>query len=288
MGWSQDTIPHMLILYRIEEITKARSQVPRPLGLVPTMGALHRGHLALVQRARQDNRTVAVSIFVNPTQFGPQEDLAQYPRTLEQDLDLLRREGVDLVFVPAVEEIYPPGFDTWVDVGRLATRLEGEHRPGHFRGVATVVAKLFHLVRPDRAYFGQKDGQQALIIHKLVRDLALGLEVVVVPTVREPDGLALSSRNIYLTPEQRQAAPVVYRALCRAQGLWQKGDVAAEKLRQEVRSVLAGEPLVEAIDYVSVADAETLEELDTVEGRAMVSVAIRLGQLRLIDNIILE
>jgi pantoate--beta-alanine ligase len=252
------------------------------------MGALHRGHQALVQRARQDNRTMAVSIFVNPSQFGPQEDLAHYPRTLDQDLDLLRREGTDLVFMPGVEEMYPPGFDTWVDVGRLATLLEGAQRPGHFRGVATVVAKLFHLVRPDRAYFGQKDGQQVLVIRKLVRDLDLGLEVVVVPTVREPDGLALSSRNAYLTPRQRQAAPAVYRALCRAQELWRRGEAGAEQLRREVRSVLASEPLVEGIDYVSVADAETLEELDTVESRAMVSVAIRLGKLRLIDNIILE
>ena len=278
----------MRVIASSQEMARICREVPRPLGLVPTMGALHRGHQALVQRARQDNRTMAVSIFVNPSQFGPQEDLTQYPRTLDQDLDLLRGEGADLVFMPAVEEMYPPGFDTWVDVGRLATRLEGEQRPGHFRGVATVVAKLFHLVRPDRAYFGQKDGQQALVIRQLVRDLDLGLEVVVVPTVREPDGLALSSRNLYLTPQQRQAAPVVYRALCRAQELRRRGEVGAEQLRREVRSVLASEPLVEAIDYVSVADAETLEELDTVGGRAMVSVAIRLGKLRLIDNIILE
>ena len=278
----------MRIIASSQEMARICREAPRSLGLVPTMGALHRGHQALVQRARQDNRTMAVSIFVNPSQFGPQEDLAQYPRTLDQDLDLLRREGTDLVFMPAVAEVYPPGFDTWVDVGRLGARLEGEQRPGHFRGVATVVAKLFHVVRPDRAYFGQKDGQQTLVIRQLVRDLDLGLEVVVVPTVREPDGLALSSRNLYLTPQQRQAAPVVYRALCRARELWHRGEVGAEQLRREARSVLGSEPLVEAIDYVSVADAETLEELDTVGGRAMVSVAIRLGKLRLIDNIILE
>jgi pantoate--beta-alanine ligase len=278
----------MRIIASSQEMARICREVPRPLGLVPTMGALHRGHQALVQRARQDNRTMAASIFVNPTQFGPQEDLAQYPSTLDQDLDLLRREGTDLVFMPAVAEVYPPGFDTWVEVGRLATLLEGAHRPGHFRGVATVVTKLFQLVRPDRAYFGQKDGQQVLVIRKLVRDLDLGLEVVVIPTVREPDGLALSSRNLYLTPQQRQAAPVVYRALCRAQELWRRGEVGAERIRREVRSVLASEPLVQGIDYVSVADAETLEELDTVGGRAMVSVAIRLGRLRLIDNFILE
>jgi pantoate--beta-alanine ligase len=251
------------------------------------MGALHQGHLALVQRARQENDTVAVSIFVNPTQFGPQEDLAAYPRTLDRDLEMLRQAKVDLVFTPQVVDVYPPGFDTWVDVGRLGTRLEGAHRPGHFRGVATVVTKLFSLFRPDRAYFGQKDGQQVMVVCKLVRDLDLGLDIVVVPTVRDPDGLALSSRNVYLTPSQRRAAPVVYRALCRATELWQGGERNAQRLRQEVRRVLESEPLIESIDYVSVADATTLEELDTVQGRAMVSVAVQLGKPRLIDNIIL-
>ena len=278
----------MRIINNSQEMAQACRQVARPLGLVPTMGALHRGHLALVDRARQDNQTVAVSIFVNPTQFGPKEDLAGYPRNLDHDLELLRRAKVDLAFTPNVADIYPAGFDTWVDAGILGARLEGEHRPGHFRGVATVVIKLFNLVRPDRAYFGQKDGQQTLVVRKLVRDLDLGLEVVVVPTVRDPDGLALSSRNIYLTPEQRRAAPVVYRALCRGSDLWRAGERNAERIRQEARLVLASEPLVERIDYVSVADNATLDELDTVQGQAMVSGAVQLGRPRLIDNIILE
>ena len=278
----------MRIINNSQEMAQACRQVARPLGLVPTMGALHEGHLALVNRARQDNQMVAVSIFVNPTQFGPKEDLAGYPRNLDHDLELLRRAKVDLAFTPNVADIYPPGFDIWVDAGILGARLEGEHRPGHFRGVATVVTKLFNLVRPERAYFGQKDGQQTLVVRKLVRDLDLGLEVVVVPTVRDPDGLALSSRNIYLTPEQRRAAPVVYRALCRASELWRAGERNAQRIRQEARLVLAREPLVESIDYVSVADTATLDELDTVQGQAMVSVAVQLGRPRLIDNIILE
>ena len=278
----------MRLLETGPEIARACREAPQPLGLVPTMGALHEGHLALVKRARRENRTLAVSIFVNPAQFGAQEDLSSYPRDLDRDLELLRREDTDLVFMPAVEEMYPPGFDTWVDVGGLAGKLEGAHRPGHFRGVATVVTKLFNVVRPDRAYFGQKDGQQSVVVRQLVRDLALGLEIVVVPTVRETDGLALSSRNVYLTPEQRKAAPVIYRSLTCAGQLWKQGVRDADQLRREVRSVLEGEPLIERIDYVSVADAESLEELDTVDGRAMVSVAVQLGIPRLIDNVILE
>jgi len=277
----------MRIIENSQELARACREAARPVGLVPTMGALHAGHLALVERARQENETVAVSIFVNPTQFGPQEDLAEYPRPLDRDLESLRQAKADLVFTPTVAEMYPPGFDTWVDVGRLATLLEGAYRPGHFRGVATVVTKLFNLIRPDHAYFGQKDGQQTLVIRQLVRDLHLGLDIVVVPTVRDPDGLALSSRNVYLTPEQRRAAPVVYRALWRAAELWKEGERNAPRLRQAVQQVLAGEPLIERIDYVSVADTATLEELDAVLDRAMVSVAVRFGELRLIDNIIL-
>jgi pantoate--beta-alanine ligase len=278
----------MKVIENIQEMSRACREAPRPLGLVPTMGALHEGHLTLIRQARRENAAVAVSIFVNPAQFGPQEDLAHYPRDLERDLGLLRRERVDLVFTPAPDAIYPPGFDTWVDAGALATRLEGAVRPGHFRGVATVVAKLFNLVRPDRAYFGQKDGQQTLVVRQLTRDLNLGVDIIVVPTVREPDGLALSSRNVYLTPEQRRAAPVIYRGLCLVGELWQQGVWDAEQLRQAARQVLESEPLIERIDYVSVADADTLEELNTIHGRAMVSVAVKLGAPRLIDNIILE
>ncbi len=277
----------MRIIDNIREITQTCGELPRSLGLVPTMGALHEGHLALVRKARSDNAAVAVSIFVNPTQFGDGEDLELYPRNLERDLELLRREGVDLVFTPGPGDVYPPGFNTWVNVDNLAEKLEGASRPGHFRGVATVVTKLFNLIRPDRAYFGQKDGQQTVVIRQLVRDLDMGLEVVVVPTVRDDDGLALSSRNVYLTPEQRRAAPVVYRAVCQAQELWRQGERDGDQLRQAVRSILDQEALLEKIDYVSVADAETLEELATVGAPALVSVAVYLGRTRLIDNIVL-
>ena len=278
----------MQILRTRRQMAGACRSAKRPLGLVPTMGALHDGHMALVKQARKDNSTLAATIFVNPSQFGPQEDLSAYPRDLERDLALLREEGVDLVFTPTVEEIYPPGFNTWVDVGGLGDRLEGAHRPGHFRGVATVVAKLFNIIGPDRAYFGQKDGQQSAVIRKMVRDLDLDVEVVMVPTVRDSDGLALSSRNAYLTGEQRRAAPVVYRALQLAQRLWQEGITDGSWIRSETRRVLESEGLIERIDYVSVANAETLEELDIVKGRVMVSVAVQLGKPRLIDNIILE
>ena len=278
----------MRIIEGVPEMARACRESVRPLGLVPTMGALHEGHLALVRQARRENPSLAVSIFVNPAQFGPQEDLAQYPRDLERDLNLLRQEGCDLVFTPQAESIYPPGFDTWVDVGALADRLEGAVRPRHFRGVATVVTKLLNITRPQRAYFGQKDGQQTVVVRRLVRDLDLGCDVVVVPTVRAPDGLALSSRNVYLTAEQRRAAPVMYRALCRAKELWSAGVRDAGKLRREVRRVLSSEPLIERIDYISVADAYTLEELDAVAGRAMVLVAVKLGIPRLIDNTVLD
>lgn len=278
----------MQIIKNVPDMIRSCRDARRTLGLVPTMGALHPGHLALVRQARAENATAAATIFVNPTQFGANEDLAQYPHDLERDLDLLNQEGVDLVFAPAPGEIYPPGFQTWVDVGAIGEILEGAHRPGHFRGVATVVAKLFNIVRPDRAYFGQKDGQQTLVVRQLVRDLNLGLDLVVVPTVREPDGLALSSRNAYLTPEQRRAAPVVYQSLCRAEERWLQGERDADSLRRTVRETLEGEPLIERIDYVSLADPTTLAELDRVEGRAMLLVAVQLGSPRLIDNIILE
>ena len=278
----------MKVITTVAEMAKLSREAKRPLGLVPTMGYLHRGHLSLVDYARKENRALVVSVFVNPTQFGPQEDLAAYPRDMERDMALLEGGGTDVVFAPPVEEMYPPGYDTWVEVDRLARRLEGEARPGHFRGVATVVAKLFNIVRPDRAYFGQKDGQQAAVIGRMASDLNMGVQVVVLPTVREPDGLAMSSRNIYLTPEQRKAAPSLYRALSRVRELWQGGERDAERLRREARAMLEAEPLVEAIDYVSVADAETLEELDTVDRPAMVSLAARMGRARLIDNVVLR
>ena len=257
------------------------------MGLVPTMGYLHDGHLALVRRARAENDTLAVSIFVNPSQFGASEDLSTYPRDMERDLALLQTEAVDLVFTPSEGEMYPSGFDTWVDVGTLAQRLEGEHRPGHFRGVATVVAKLFNVVRPDRAYFGQKDGQQVAVIRRMVADLDMAIDIVVVPTVRECDGLALSSRNAYLSARQRKAAPTVYAALCRGRTLWEDGERSAEGLRREIRQNLEQEAVVDSIDYVSVADASSLEEVATIQRPVMVSVAVRMGKARLIDNILL-
>ena len=277
----------MELITSLPLISEACAGSPSSLGLVPTMGALHQGHLSLIRRARSENQTLVVTIFVKPTQFGPQEDLAGYPRDQERDLALLRQEGADLVFMPSPEEMFPPGFDTWVDVPAIAGLLEGARRPGHFRGVATVVTKILSLIRPDKAYFGQKDGQQAVIIRRLALDLNLGAEIIVSPTVRDDDGLALSSRNAYLTADQRKAAPVLYRALRAAQKLWQEGIVDGERLRDEVRGVLELEPLVEDIDYVSVADGETLAELDLVRGRAMVSATVKIGRPRLIDNIIL-
>ena len=276
----------MQIIETAQAMAQACRECPRPLGLAPTMGALHNGHLALVRRGRAENAALAVSLFVNPAQFGAGEDLSRYPRDLQRDLALLAAEGVDLVFAPPVAEIYPPGFDTWIEPGAIASRLEGAARPGHFRGVATVVAKLFHILRPDRAYFGQKDGQQAAVIRQLIRDLNLALDLVVVPTVRDTDGLALSSRNAYLTAAQRMAAPVLYRALQRAEQLFASGARDAELLRREVRRILDGEPLIDAIDYLSVAAADTLEELDTLHGPAMVSAAVRFGSTRLIDNVV--
>ncbi len=283
------TVPHsMRVISTNEEMSRACREAVKPIGLVPTMGALHAGHLSLVDRARADNLTVAVSIFVNPTQFAEKDALEQYPRDLEGDLEMLRRHGVDLVYSPTVDEVYPQGFDTWVNVGPLADKLEGLHRPGHFRGVATVVSKLFNVTSPSRAYFGQKDGQQTVVIQKLVKDLDMDVEVVVMPTIREPDGLAMSSRNIQLSPEQRQAAPVVYRALCRAHTLWMEGERNGDALRGAAQAILQAESRVDQIDYVSVADLANLEEMDHVEGRAMLSAALHMGPVRLIDNIILE
>jgi pantoate--beta-alanine ligase len=256
------------------------------VGLVPTMGYLHAGHLSLVARARPENERVAASLFVNPTQFGPQEDLARYPRDLERDRAQLAEAGCDLLFAPEVGEMYPPGFATRVEAGPVAEPLEGARRPGHFAGVATVVAKLFGIFRPDRAYFGQKDAQQLAVIRRMARDLDLGVEVVGCPTVREADGLALSSRNSYLDAAERQAAPVLYRALQAARDRWAGGEREAEALRAAMRAVLDAEPRART-DYVSVADPDSFRELDRVEGPALLSLAVFLGRARLIDNILL-
>ena len=278
----------MQIVDSKEEMRRLCRVSPRPLGLVPTMGALHDGHLSLVDNARADSETVAVSIFVNPAQFAEGEDFAEYPRDLDADLELLRQRGVDLVFVPDVSEVYPPGFDTWVDVGPIGERLEGEARPGHFRGVATVVAKLFGIVQPERAYFGQKDGQQTVVVRKLARDLDMGIDIVVLPTIRESDGLAMSSRNVRLSPEQRLAAAAVYRALTTGQSLWDGGERTASRIADAVREELRKEPLLGRVDYVSVASPHTLEEYDQAEPGAMLSTAVHLGPIRLIDNVLLD
>ena len=243
--------------------------------------------MALVHRARSENATLAVSIFVNPTQFGPQEDYLAYSRDMDSDLSKLEAAGVDLAFAPALDEMYPDGFDTYVDVGHIADRLEGGSRPGHFQGVATVVCKLLAMARPDRAYFGQKDAQQSLVVRRLNADLNLGAEIVVVPTVRESDGLALSSRNVFLSAEERVAALVLYRSLCLAHARWQDGITDADHIRKQMRAHIESEPLAE-LDYVSVADATTLEELDQVSGPALVSLAVRIGTVRLVDNITLQ
>lgn len=277
----------MKVIETIDEMRQLRPKLAEPVGLVPTMGYLHEGHLSLVRQARAENQSLAVSIFVNPTQFGPQEDFRQYPHDPQRDLSLLEKDKTDIVFMPSVAEMYLPQFSSWVEVEKVTERLEGASRPGHFRGVATVVAKLFNIVQPTRAYFGQKDAQQAVVIKKMVADLNMNVEIVILPTVRESDGLAISSRNIYLNPEERQAAVVLYQALCLAQKLWVQGETNAEHLRQEMAALLKREPLA-TINYVSVADTETLDELDTVKSPALVSLAVRIGKTRLIDNIVLE
>jgi pantoate--beta-alanine ligase len=269
------------------ELRAALAAAPRPVGLVPTMGWLHEGHRALMRAARAESATVVVSIFVNPRQFNVASDFTRYPRNEAHDLAMCEAEGVDLVFAPEVEEIYPPGFATTVSVGAVALPLEGAARPGHFDGVATVVAILFDLVGAERAYFGQKDAQQVMVIRQMARDLAIGTEVVTCPTIREPDGLALSSRNVHLSPEERAAAPVLRRALVAARDAWQAGERDGERLRDEMFEILTKEPLVD-VEYVSIADAMTLEELTTVDRPALASLAVRFGSTRLIDNEILD
>jgi len=273
----------MQTLTSLHDLRQCRASLTGSFGLVPTMGALHAGHLSLVRRAKAECQHVGVSIFVNPTQFGPTEDLAKYPRTLEQDLRLLKSLGVDVVWAPSAEEMYLPGAQTWVTVDEVSAPLEGARRPGHFRGVATVVAKLFNAFTPHRAYFGQKDAQQVAVIKCMVLDLNFPLEVVVGPIIREPDGLALSSRNRYLSPEQRRSATVLYRALCAGQAMVDQGERVAGRVRAAMSALIAGEPLARE-DYVSAADPDTLEELDTIRANVLLSLAVQVGATRLIDN----
>jgi pantoate--beta-alanine ligase len=273
----------MQLAKTISGLRELRRQFSGSVGFVPTMGYLHEGHLALVRQARNENSIVVVSIFVNPTQFGPREDLASYPRDVDRDLQLLEEQKTDVVFIPSNEQMYPPGFSSWVDVEKVTERLEEASRPGHFRGVATVVAKLFNIVQPTKAYFGQKDAQQAIVIKRMVADLNMDLEIVVVPTVRENDGLAMSSRNIYLNSEERQAATILSKALTLAKELWQGGEKDADRIRQQMTSLIQKEPLAK-IDYVSIADADTLEEVKQIDRPALASLAVRIGKPRLIDN----
>ncbi len=268
----------------IAAVREWRRRLGGRVGLVPTMGALHEGHLSLVRRARAECDHVAASLFVNPTQFGPREDLARYPRDLPRDRRLLEGTGCDLLFAPTPAEMYPDGFDTRVEPGAVAAPLEGERRPGHFSGVATVVLKLFHIFEPTRAYFGRMDAQQLAVIRKVVADHDVDVAVVPCDTVREPDGLAMSSRNAYLSPEERAAAPVLHRALLAARKRFEEGERDAETLRETMLEVLAKEPLART-DYVSVADPLTLRELERVATGALASLAVRFGSTRLIDNL---
>ena len=269
----------------LEVLRSTRLSFAGTVGLVPTMGYLHEGHLSLIRRAREECDHIIVSIFVNPTQFGANEDLSKYPRDLERDLRLIE-PYTDLVWTPSAEDMYPQGYQTWVEVGALTQPLEGAMRPGHFRGVTTIVAKLFNAIQPQKAYFGQKDAQQAAVIRQMTRDLNFPIEIVVCPIMREADGLAMSSRNVYLDLKQRKAATVLFRSLSAAKEAYEQGERDAEKLRQGMKSVLASEPLAQ-MQYVSCADYDTLEELVVIKGKALLSMAVFLGKTRLIDNFVL-
>lgn len=276
----------MKIVSSLADLRTARLSLDGTVGLVPTMGYLHEGHLSLVRQARAENQHVIVSIFVNPTQFGPKEDLSNYPRDLERDLSLLRPLGVDMVWTPSAEVMYPSGYQTWVEVEALTNPLEGAMRPGHFRGVTTIVAKLFNATQPHKAYFGQKDAQQAAVIRRMTVDLNFPLEVIVCPTMREADGLAMSSRNKYLNEAERKAATVLFRSLNAARDLYEGGERDGEKIRAKMKELIADEPLAQ-MQYVSCADYDSLEELDAIKGKALLSMAVFIGKTRLIDNFVL-
>ena len=276
----------MRVIETAAGMRSARTSLPGPVGFVPTMGALHDGHASLVRRARAETASVVTSLFVNPTQFGPGEDFAGYPRDRQKDLVVFEQSGADVVFIPAIDEIYPPGGTTFVDPGPIGDVLEGKYRPGHFRGVATVVAKLFAIVRPDVAYFGEKDAQQLRVIRRINHDLRFGIQIAGVPTVRARDGLALSSRNSYLNTEERRQASIIYDALHASQERWRNGEGNAAALKAVISETIGRAPLV-SLEYVSVADGETLEELKVIDRPALVSLAARVGKARLIDNMAL-
>src|SRR5579872_1107342 len=280
----------MKLVKTFEEMRAFRNAVrknSKRLGLVPTMGALHEGHLSLVRAARDKSDIVAVSIFVNPTQFGPNEDFAKYPRNLESDSKMLEREHVDVIFAPSVDDMYPPGAMTWVTVEGISDRLCGKSRPGHFRGVTTIVSKLFHIIEPDAAFFGQKDAAQVAIIRRMVRDLNMPVEIEVGEIIRESDGLALSSRNAYLDPQERKSALVLHRSLQDAQRLFETGERNSEKLIAVGKQEFAGEPCAR-LDYFEIIDPDSLEPVTTIENRTLIAVAAFIGNTRLIDNITVD
>lgn len=277
----------MEVVKSYNELWAARELLPEPLALVPTMGFLHEGHLSLVRAAKARAASVVVSIYVNPTQFNQAADLEVYPRNLDRDLELLEKEGVDLVWAPDNQVMYPENFQTWVEVGEISKVLEGEKRPGHFRGVTTIVSKLFTAVQPQLAFFGQKDAQQVAVIRQMTNDLNFPIEIVVAPLIREHDGLAMSSRNVNLDPQERLAAVALFRALSAAKAAYLSGERNAERLRSSMKTSLNKEPLAK-IDYVSCADQRSLQELDTVTEGALLSMAVFIGDTRLIDNMLLE
>lgn len=275
----------MITVSTVEEYKSLLGKIARPVGLVPTMGCLHEGHISLVKVARDENQTVVASVFVNPAQFGPREDFERYPRDLQADSALLENEGVDVLFTPSAAEMYAPGYDTWVEVGTITQMLEGASRPGHFRGVATVVLKLFNIICPDTAYFGQKDAQQVLVIKKMVRELNLGIDIKTLPIIRSEQGLALSSRNKYLSSEEKTSALAIFNSLKLAEKLYAEGERNADSIKNQMEGLLirAGAK----IDYISIASPDTLEEIETITREALVSLAVFFGSTRLIDNTLL-
>ena len=277
----------MIVVKSVSECIDNCKMLERPIGLVPTMGALHEGHLSLVSAAKKECKSVVVSIFVNPTQFSPTEDLSKYPRPLEKDLSSLEAEGVDLVWTPTDKIMYKNNYQTWVEVIDITKLLEGKMRPDHFKGVTTVVSKLFNAVRPDYAYFGQKDAQQSIVIKQMVSDLNYPIEIRVCPIIREEDNLAKSSRNIYLDPQERKAAPVLYKALNTAKNAYSNGERNGNNIRQIMLDVFNQEPKAK-VQYISCADLNTLEELEVINNGALISVAVYIGKTRLIDNMILD
>ena len=280
----------MRVIEKISELkaaVAAQRRAGRTIGLVPTMGYLHEGHLSLVQASRRDNDITVISIFVNPAQFGPNEDFEKYPRDPGGDSRKAEEAGTDIIFAPSADEIYPGGYSTYVDISGITDRMCGKSRPGHFKGVATVVTKLFNIVQPDRAYFGQKDAQQLAVIKKLVRELNMNVEIAACPIVREKDGLAMSSRNVYLNSEERKAALVLSKSIFRAERLIAQGERDSDRVRRTVEGEIRQESLAD-IDYVTVVDADTLEELRLLKGRVLVAVAAKFGRTRLIDNAVVE